>query len=307
MAKAFSNCSSSHVESIPGLSNVERSDTLGWRSLLVTHSRCALQVGDYETIATPDQIICMITSGRGTKDVKEAGAWVSSHFEPGSISLGKGQQQGRFRWDARKLAEPLERLHIFLPDDLLAETFAHFRPLGHGDAVHGLSLMNTRDSAVEIIGRRLVAAMRHGLPDIYAEASAGWLAVHLLANYSGDPYDDDRQPGQLLDARLRRAIEYVDVHLADEVTLASIAKEAGVSKFHFNRLFREAMGTTPVRYLFDRRLDHAAKNLRQADHQSISGVAFSSGFTNVAHFNRFRQRFGMTPSVYRRTKGAGVT
>jgi AraC-like DNA-binding protein len=84
--------------------------------------------------------------------------------------------------------------------------------------------------------------------------------------------------------------EYEQPHL-----LKDLAREAGMSPFHFSRVFRELAGTPPHRYLREVRLARAAEMLRQG--ASVTRACFDCGFTNLSHFTRsFRRRFGVPPS-----------
>ncbi len=101
--------------------------------------------------------------------------------------------------------------------------------------------------------------------------------------------------------RVDRAREKLDVDYSRDHKLASLAEEAGMSPFHFSRVFRELVGTPPHRYLVRRRLEVASKLLREG--LSVSETCFSSGFTNLSHFVRsFRGYFGRSPSRF--AKGA---
>jgi AraC-like DNA-binding protein len=77
-----------------------------------------------------------------------------------------------------------------------------------------------------------------------------------------------------------------------------MAREVGMSPFHFARTFSELTGQSPHQYLLKLRLRHAATMLR--DGASVTQSALDSGFENLSHFSRtFRRRFGVSPSSYR--------
>jgi AraC family transcriptional regulator len=99
--------------------------------------------------------------------------------------------------------------------------------------------------------------------------------------------------------RLRRVLDYIAAHLDQDLSLADLARTAGMSAHHFAVLFRQRMGTSPHRYVVEQRLEHAKRLLR--DHaRSILEVALLSGFESQSHFGRvFRRVVGMTPSEYR--------
>jgi AraC-like DNA-binding protein len=91
---------------------------------------------------------------------------------------------------------------------------------------------------------------------------------------------------------------FVEAHAGDDIDLDSMAQEAGISKFHLVRLFREAEGTTPWAYVRAARI-RRAKELLEEDLPLVD-VALQSGFYDQSHFNRaFREAEGKTPGQYR--------
>jgi AraC family transcriptional regulator len=85
-----------------------------------------------------------------------------------------------------------------------------------------------------------------------------------------------------------------------DLDLETLAAESGYSRAHFLRMFRLATGETPHHYLQRLRLDHARRQLEETP-ASLIEVALDCGFSSHSHFTAlFREKFGMTPSRYRR-------
>jgi AraC-like DNA-binding protein len=104
--------------------------------------------------------------------------------------------------------------------------------------------------------------------------------------------------------RLRRVLDYVEGHLADDIAVTELANLACLSVFHFTRAFSAATGIPPHRYVTQRRLERA-KEMIAAESRSIAETAFMSRFSSQASFTRaFRRATGMTPAVYRRSLGS---
>jgi len=98
---------------------------------------------------------------------------------------------------------------------------------------------------------------------------------------------------------LRRARDLIDLRYAEPLDLATLAREAGYSKFHFARAFAAAYGETPRDYLTRRRLERAKALLRAAN-LSITEICFLVGFESLGSFSSlFRRVVGQTPSAYR--------
>jgi len=100
--------------------------------------------------------------------------------------------------------------------------------------------------------------------------------------------------------RLCRARDLVHERSAEPLTGARLARTAGVSRYHFLRLFRDAFGETPHRYLTRVRLERARK-LLAADAGSVTDVCLEVGFSSLGSFSTlFARRVGMPPSGYRK-------
>lgn len=101
----------------------------------------------------------------------------------------------------------------------------------------------------------------------------------------------------------RRAVEsalWLDAHSHTDVDLEAAAKEAGLSAFHFLRLFAKVLGVTPHQYLLRSRLRHAARLLAD-ETRSITNVALDVGFADLSNFVRtFHRAAGVSPGGFRR-------
>jgi AraC-like DNA-binding protein len=96
---------------------------------------------------------------------------------------------------------------------------------------------------------------------------------------------------------VRRSMEFMAAGAAGPCSLSTVAREIGMSPFHFARLFSELAGTSPHQFLLALRLRRSAAMLRSG--ASVTDAAMSSGFENLSHFSRsFRRRFGVNPRTY---------
>ncbi len=100
--------------------------------------------------------------------------------------------------------------------------------------------------------------------------------------------------------RLRPAIDFMDEHYLRNPSLAEIAGQIRLAPNYFHRFFKREAGTTPFKYMENRRLDLARKLLFDR-RLNITEVAQRSGYASLYYFSRaFRQRFGCSPSGIRR-------
>jgi AraC family transcriptional regulator len=99
--------------------------------------------------------------------------------------------------------------------------------------------------------------------------------------------------------RVVEAIRLVESDAARRLELKEMAAAAGMSKYHFLRVFRRLTGMTPHRYLISARLRRAALALASS-HRPVIAVALDAGFGDLSTFNKtFRAVFGLTPTQYR--------
>lgn len=99
--------------------------------------------------------------------------------------------------------------------------------------------------------------------------------------------------------RIQHGVDYVEQQLDEEVALADVAKAAGVSQWHFQRLFKSLTGETLKTYIRARRLAASLQRLLTTELR-ILDIALLAGFESQEAFARaFKQAFGMSPQKYR--------
>ncbi len=100
-------------------------------------------------------------------------------------------------------------------------------------------------------------------------------------------------------SRLQAVLNHIHEHLSEDLSAPSLAKLAGVSLTHFRRLFEEAMGTPPHRYILNVRLEQARQLLGMSS-TPIAHIAQECGFSSQSHLTAcFRQVHATTPASYR--------
>ncbi|MNY13667.1 Bifunctional transcriptional activator/DNA repair enzyme AdaA [compost metagenome] len=98
-----------------------------------------------------------------------------------------------------------------------------------------------------------------------------------------------------------RGKEFIDSHFSEALTIGQIAGTAGMSEYHFFRLFKKIIGSTPYQYMLSKRL-YAASELLKADY-SVSDTAITTGFSDIYSFSKaFKKHFGISPTTYTSTK-----
>jgi AraC-like DNA-binding protein len=98
---------------------------------------------------------------------------------------------------------------------------------------------------------------------------------------------------------LVRAKDLADARYAEPLSVAGLARAAGLSPAHFSREFRSAFGESPHAYLLTRRLERAAALLRTTD-RSVAEICFSVGLRSLGSFtSSFARVYGLSPTAYR--------
>ncbi|PZS15085.1 MAG: AraC family transcriptional regulator [Pseudonocardiales bacterium] len=114
-----------------------------------------------------------------------------------------------------------------------------------------------------------------------------------------------RAPTDIL-THLRRARDVADREYS-ATDLSELAKAAGLSKYHFLRMFKATYGITPGQYVSRRRLERA-QDLLRATNLTVTEVCHTVGYSSLGSFSsRFRSLVGETPSQFQaRYADAGV-
>lgn len=134
---------------------------------------------------------------------------------------------------------------------------------------------------------------------LYADSLATALAVHLVKSYASVEPVIRNYKGGLPQYKLRRALEFINDNLAEDLSLASVAAAANSSESHFARLFKQSTGRAPYQYVTERRVE-CAKHLLATTDLPLTEIALLVGFSSHSHFTAvFRKLTGITPKAYR--------
>jgi len=218
-------------------------------------------------------------------------------FRPGVvIIIPEGSSS---RWDIPK---PVDVVQLYLPHTILE------RVARESDTATPANLLERTAHPDPITSRLLLSAAdalegngaNGALDTLFRQQLTNLLATRLLAAHTGLPTPSQPTIGGLSPKVLLRAIERLRSDSEADVSLAALASDAGLSRFHFCRAFKESTGLSPHAWLRQHRLEQAMNMLRDTD-ESVVSIAAALGYASQTAFAAaFRKLTGETPSDWRR-------
>lgn len=185
-------------------------------------------------------------------------------------------------------------------DVSLRHQFAHFSP---GKLLEDMMPSWSQQSYFVLENDSLFPDLFSELLHIASEKSFGWeercgalvftMVSHLLEGRT-DP-DANKLP-----LELQHSIQYIEIHLTEDIPVKELSKSANWSHEHFTRMFKRFVGLSPMQYILSRRIERACR-LMAHSHYNIREISEMAGFQSEQYFSRcFRKLKGMTPSTYRK-------
>ena len=105
---------------------------------------------------------------------------------------------------------------------------------------------------------------------------------------------------EMEDNRIAKTVLYIRKHLNEAIELEKLAEISCLSKDHFIRLFKKELGTTPLQYINQKKIEKA-QLLLITEELAVKEIAFQLAFEDYSYFNRlFKKITGVTPQEYRR-------
>ena len=244
----------------------------------------------------PGTALSLLDEGSIDARISVAGGGIESQFNAGSLTLFNADLEVRVNQrgshNARRVIVDLDQATLAqrgLLDDLVRA------PLRPGCAFD--------DPSLAAVLREMVREIERGCPNgaLFAESLSVGVALHLWRTRSTRPGPAARERGRLSALQWTRVEELIASELASDLSLSALSEALGLSKPHFVRLFRRTAGTSPHRYVMQRRIERA-RELIVASQVPLIDVASEAGFASQSHLNRlFRKTYGITPGDARRS------
>jgi AraC family transcriptional regulator len=277
----------------------------GWSGLSARLCRTGKGVKPWRTPQT-DVRICVDISGKESLVTRRAPGIESRIItRRGTVWLSPpGLQEGSIDF-----ADDMTGvLHIYLP-------LSHFSP-GNFDtnidesAISALSYKGAfEDPLLAEIGYAIASELRTetSAGNLLVGALASSLAARLVQKHVStlSAQSFPRHTSQGLDRRrLVRVLDYIEANLEGDLSIGRMATVACLSRYHFSRAFRQAVGESPHRYVSAKRLERAKALLIHGDRPLVD-IALALSFSSQANFTRaFRQATGQAPGQFRQGCGS---
>ncbi|MBP6864359.1 MAG: helix-turn-helix transcriptional regulator [Candidatus Didemnitutus sp.] len=225
--------------------------------------------------------------------------WITHRIKKGSFFLTTGGGPYECRWKALT-PEPFLSMMVFVELPLLQRAMEEvFGAKASRVRLRDLSAFTDPDLSwlmervkEELMARRASILRVQGLAEL--------IATHLARHYAEAADDASSGSSALPGFKLKQITDWIGRHLDKEFNLDELAARAGLSKFHFHRLFKEATGVSPAKYQLNARVDEARRLLRETKRPVIE-IALELGFSSPSHFAQvFRRETHMTPVEFRR-------
>lgn len=269
-------------------------DLAHWTGLRLAQFRMPEAVTDRH-IHAPHPIITLLRSGRTQSRLRYGRREVDTRCRAGELMCYRGGMEiDHAQWQASDAVmlsvelDPARLLHCEDGDERLAAP----------QLVGAPRFADPRlAESVAALWDEVLAGCPRGR--LYTDSLSLGLASQVHTRFGMLGEDRLARASQLHPAQRRHVADYIRAHLGEPIGLQDLARAAGLSRFHFARLFRNTWGHSPYQHVLQQRLQHA-RHLLRASALPLAEVALRCGSSSQAHFTAAcRRLLGATPGELR--------
>ena len=278
---------------------VADSVALQWPGLFARRWRLPRVVDRFLVPATPEpHISCNL---RGMAEFRErdvGGAWVTRQISGGDLFVTRSRTPYEVRFQSPP-GQELDTLSLHIAvEPFLAALEARYP--GQADRAEVVDFFG-RDEILWPICLTCAELLAAHVPGKSTRVAAltQLFAAHLVEKYTDVVAKTPNVRGGLPIRQLRKVEDYVTEHLAEEISVESLAELVELSSSHFAHVFKESTGMTPLQFVTRQRITHAQQLIRETQ-RSLIDVGLEVGYTSPSHFAQiFRRIVGVTPTEFR--------
>lgn len=192
-------------------------------------------------------------------------------------------------------------IQLIFSEQLLDRLLANDPPI---DALGVRTICHAHDEAMAGLAQLLATAWTEGFSDPTEEEikAVVLLMAARVTHHFSKFVDKVAQKTTSSSKRVQSVLEYIENNLQRTLSLEELASVAGISPYHFARVFRKTTTRSPHQYVVERRLSKAKQLLSQSD-DSIAQIAFDCGFSSQSHMTDvFNRMLHITPGALRKTQ-----
>jgi YesN/AraC family two-component response regulator len=137
------------------------------------------------------------------------------------------------------------------------------------------------------------------IPRVHSVNQLSYLIIKVLDQFTDSVFPVESEENALV---IKKAINYINSHFSENITLGAVADEVYLSHAYFSRLFKSETGMTFSEYVNYVRVEESKKYLLDLEY-NISEVATTVGFSDQSYYTKvFKKREGISPGQYRRNR-----
>jgi AraC family transcriptional regulator len=268
-----------------------KNTTMVARSRLVDVFTLQVPKGDWEKFEHKHVSVALALTNVRAQWSGKAGVQ-SANFVPGDVSTADYGRKSSHVFD-----RPAPVGVIVVSDEVMREVSQQTRP--DIPLVQGHPLLH--DPVLSHLAQTILHEGQNNFQNgsLFSDSLATALGHYLWKRYPSSASKVEDIVGGMAPIVLRRCVEYLHANLDADIRLADMAQEAGMSRSHLIRTFRQSTGKTPHQFLLEQRVERARLLMRQGG-LTLTDIALTTGFANQHHLARvFRRVTGMTPSQFR--------
>ncbi len=275
------------------------SATLQWPGLYARRVRFPRVVDRFLVPATAEPLVsCGLAGSAEFRERERGGPWVTRRIGPGDFFVTRSKTPYEVGFSSPP-GEELETVSIHLAVEPYRAALEAAYP-GKADEVDLIDFFG-RDEAFSHLCFACAEMLSDGTPGTSHRVAdlTRLIASFLVEKYTTAAAEKPRYRGGLPIRQLRKVEDYLNARLADEISIAALAEQVGLSPFHFCRVFKQTTGASPLQFVTRERISRAQQLMRETS-RSVIEIALDVGYTNPSHFAQvFRRVVGVTPTEFR--------